>query len=402
MLSAFGTSLHHGFFPTILRSCISQSLCENESSPDFPEEYSTVIFSMLQLIVSYQNGCSSLVDAGLCDILLMLVKSSNRPKFVTRAIRILDHLFGFYRPSRVMLAEAAILDIFVQRIQKEVNSSLTSCRRSLVGTLNQDIVVVTDLLDEMVSKAVANVDSVSGESSASSSMDVTADAVIPQPVVPTNGAALCPPERKSLIKGLLRLLISISAEPTSMTSIRNIVEGSFPQTLEVMIRSPLYFGTSIWTLVCKWVTNFLNAEPNMLNVIQESGVSSAFFDVLGSKIPASAEVLMDLPNLLASLCLNVRGLATFAKVNPIENLLPIFLMPEYLPCLNGDAATHLGASIEELFRHQPTLRASGLKCISDLVDKLVQIGNDASITVVIGKFCYLMQYENIVIVGYHL
>jgi hypothetical protein len=299
--------------------------------------------------------------------LMHLIKFSPRSKFVTRSIRILDHLWGFYRPMRSAFGEVSNIESFVHRLSAEVSACAEMCRASQIG----------EMLSDVSTSVVAE---------AASSMDVDHATTGGDSLDATKNLTACPPERKSLIKGLLRLLISIASEPSAQTNIRNMVESSFTSVLERIVRNPAFFGTSIWTMSCKFVIDFLNAEPNMLGVLQDSGISQAFLDVLQTKIPASAEVLNDLPNLLASLCLNDRGLAFFVTTNPIDKLLPIFLLPEYLPCLSGDTASNLGAAMEELFRHQPSLRVAGLRSVTTLVDRLVALGSDAANTFVIGIF----------------
>jgi E3 ubiquitin-protein ligase HUWE1 len=376
ILRALGTAFHHGFFPTLLRSCIS-ALNEPPAAAviAFPEEFSTVIFSVLQLFVSYQTGCSALVDAGLIDSLLKLLKLSPKLKFVTRAVRILDHLFGFFRPSRVTLGELSVLDVFVQRLGAETAACTADGLPTLIGQLRLSS-----------PHADASTSSTSEAPGRTGQMDTSADttdstvAPVRSPPVP----AVCPPERKSLIKGILRYLINIASDPSLMTNVRNVVEGPFLSIVERIIRNPVYYGTSVWTLVCKWVTNFLNAEPNMLSALQESGISDAFLDVIAFKTPASSEILADLPNLLASLCFNERGLADFNRADPIGHLIPLFLQPEYLPSLTGDTATQLGGAMEELFRHQPSLRKAGVVSVVKLLSSLIELGDDPSISVVIG------------------
>ena len=386
-MNALGVGVHHGYFPTLLRSCI-HALCSAAPSSEFPEEYSTCIFSVLQLLVSYQNGCSALIDSGLIDILLQLVKHSPKIKFVTRAIRILDHFFGFYRPSRSTLTESTMLDSLVHRLQQETFVCFDEARPTIVGIMQSTIKTREPSLDAAASTGdIQPATLVTGSLLAIKGhvMDVSADGdAAMQSVQEAAPKPLCQPDRKSLIKGIIRFLINIASEPSAMTNVRNLVEGQLPAILELLIRCSTYFGTSVWTLACKWVTNFLNAEPNMLTNLQDTGVSQAFFDVLAFKIPISAEVLTDLPSLLASLCFNERGLASFVAADPIGQLLPIFLNPEYQSSLNGDTATQLGAAIEELFRHQPTLRDKGVAAITYLLQQLVNIGNEPNINVVIG------------------
>ena len=84
------------------------------------------------------------------------------------------------------------------------------------------------------------------------------------------------------------------------------------------------------------------------------------------QIPVTREVLASLPNILSALCLNARGLEVFISAAPFDHLFGVLISPSYLPAIRkkkgteqiGDTATNLGVAMDELMRHQPTLRTA--------------------------------------------
>ena len=171
---------------------------------------------------------------------------------------------------------------------------------------------------------------------------------------------------------------------------RNIVEGRyFLSALEHVIRNPVYYGITLWFLAAKWVTDFCNNEPNLIPVLQDAGVTEAILNVLSTDIPASPEILSELPNLLAALCLNETGLAAFIKARPLNAISDIFMSRKYLSSMGNDTAAAMGSAMDELLRHQPALREPGIKAIVAMVENLIVLGRSPSITISIGTCLFI-------------
>lgn len=99
------------------------------------------------------------------------------------------------------------------------------------------------------------------------------------------------------------------------------------------------------------------------------------------QVPATREVLGSLPNVFSALCLNSRGLAAFVACKPFERLFKVLLSPDYLPAMRrrrssdpmGDTASNLGNAMDELMRHQPSLKAQAMKAIVKVNTVLILI-----------------------------
>lgn len=97
------------------------------------------------------------------------------------------------------------------------------------------------------------------------------------------------------------------------------------------------------------------------------------------QVPATREVLASLPNVFSALCLNIRGLTSFVSCKPFEKLFRVLVSPEYLPAMRrrrssdpiGDAASNLGNAMDELMRHQPSLRTDATAAIIKVTKNLM-------------------------------
>ena len=136
------------------------------------------------------------------------------------------------------------------------------------------------------------------------------------------------------------------------------------------------------------MTVFIFHEPSLLSSLQDSGLTWVVLRSLIVKdVPATRENLASLPNTLSALCLNTRGLEAFVQCKPFERLFQILVSPEYLPAMKrrrssdpqGDTAMHLGSAMDELMRHQPTLKTDAMKAIIQLLELLSKMGSDENI-----------------------
>ncbi|KAK7483667.1 hypothetical protein BaRGS_00025100, partial [Batillaria attramentaria] len=101
-------------------------------------------------------------------------------------------------------------------------------------------------------------------------------------------------------------------------------------------------------------------------------------------VPATREVLASLPNVFSALCLNTRGLEAFVACRPFDRLFKVLLSPDYLPAMRrrrsadpfGDTASNLGNAMDELMRHQPSLRTDATKAIIKLLEEICSMGQD--------------------------
>eukprot|EP00116_Pleurobrachia_bachei_P011208 sb/3471470/ len=149
------------------------------------------------------------------------------------------------------------------------------------------------------------------------------------------------------------------------------MDGSLPVSLKHIISRAEYYGPSLFFLATEVVTLYVFHEPSLLSSLQDRKLTDVILDALVVKeVPPTREVIASLPNILSALCLNQRGLEAFMKCRPFDRLFHVLLSPQYLPAMRrrssdslGDTATNLGTAMDELMRHQPTLRHDAMAAI---------------------------------------
>ena len=200
-----------------------------------------------------------------------------------------------------------------------------------------------------------------------------------------NANKTCLPQRAALLKSMLNFLKKALQDSTFNEHIRHLMEGTLPTSLKHIISNSEYYGPSLFLLATDVVTVYVFQEPSLLSTIQDNGLTDVVLQALLVKdVPPTREVLASLPNVFSALCLNIRGLQSFVRCKPFERLFKVLLSPVYLSAMRkrrssdpmGDAASNLGNAMDELMRHQPTLKADATAAIINLLQELCQLGSD--------------------------
>ena len=195
----------------------------------------------------------------------------------------------------------------------------------------------------------------------------------------------CYHQRAALLKSILNYLKKAFTETTIADSTRHIMDGSLPNSLKHIISNAEYYGPSLFHLATDVVTSFIFQEPSQLSSLQDNGLTDVLMHALLKKdVPAARDVLASLPNIFSALCLNTRGLENFMEYKPFDKLFRVLLSPEYLPAMRRrrgtdtiyGTASSLGNAVDELMRHQLSLRTEAMKSIIILLEQLVELGNN--------------------------
>lgn len=196
---------------------------------------------------------------------------------------------------------------------------------------------------------------------------------------------LCYPQRAALLKSMLNFLKKAVQYSTLSEGIRHLMYGNFPSSIRHIISNAEYYGSSLFLLATDVVSVYVYHEPSLLSTLQDNGLTDVvLYALLVKDVPSTKEVLASLPNVFTALCLNRRGLEAFVELKPFERLFKIFLSPNYLQAMRrrrsesiGDTATSLGNAMDELMRHQPSLRVEAIKAIIKLLDEICKLGSDS-------------------------
>ncbi|ESO88796.1 hypothetical protein LOTGIDRAFT_125574 [Lottia gigantea] len=355
IIDATGASSYHGFLPVLVRTCI-QHMIDSELDP-FPQQYATALFSFLYHLASYENGVEALVSCGMMEALSKVInwyaEGQDHITFVTRAVRVIDLITNL---DMAAFQAHGGLQAFINRLEHEVSI----CRKEqpfVIRPKNRE-----------------------------ASVDVV-------PESPPTLRVQCFPQRAALLKSMLNFLKKAIPDRAFAESIRHLMDGSLPRSLKHIISNAEYYGPSLFLLATDVVTVYVFQEPSLLSSLQDSGLTDVVLHALLKKdVPATREVLASLPNMFSALCLNTRGLQAFVDCDPFDRLLKVLLSPDYLPAMRrrsrssdpfGDTASNLGNAMDELMRHQPTLRSHATMAIIKaswfhfLLEKVGEMGRDS-------------------------
>ncbi|XP_065656940.1 E3 ubiquitin-protein ligase HUWE1 isoform X2 [Hydra vulgaris] len=378
IIECTGATSYHGFLPSLVRQCILHMT--NPDLEPFTQSLSTALFSFLYHLSSYESGCEALVSSGLIESLLKVVVwpgENEHITFVTRAVRVIDLITNL---DMAAFQTHNGLDALVGRLQREV----LLCSKHHGPSLSNELPSSTSDVTADFMQASLNTTVV-----ASSSSDVEMKESFGQNLTkPSYSQQQCLPQRAALLKSILNFLKKAIPDPAFAEYTRTLMDENLQDSLKMIISNAEYYGALLFLLATDVVTVFIFHEPSLLSSLQDTGLTWVVLKALLLKdVPATRENLASLPNTLSALCLNTRGLNAFVSCAPFEKLFRILVIPEYLPAMKrrrsadpqGDTAMHLGSAMDELMRHQPTLKTDAMKAIIKLLKQLNLMGNDDSI-----------------------
>ncbi|KAF8790741.1 E3 ubiquitin-protein ligase HUWE1 like protein [Argiope bruennichi] len=399
IIDATGAASYHGFLPVLVRNCI-QSLTDPESEA-FPLPFATALFSFLYHLASYESGGDALVSCGMMEALLKVINwhstETEHITFVTRAVRVIDLITNLDMQA---FQTHGGLASFIQRLEVEVNVCRQDQPFVINPKLNETVAVGSPYSKSLTSpsdfQGDMDIDSSPHNSSRTteSDNDVASDTCESCLNIETEDSTRhldvkkgvqCFPQRAALLKSMLNFLKKSIQDPAFADNIRHLMDGSLPNSLKHIISNAEYYGPSLFLLATDVVTVYVFQEPLLLPPLQVNGLTDVVLHALLIKeVPATREVLASLPNVFSALCLNAPGLQSFVACKPFEKLFRVLVSPEYLPAMRrrrssdpiGDAASNLGNAMDELMRHQPSLRTDATAAIIKLLEELCAMGRD--------------------------
>ncbi|XP_061759400.1 E3 ubiquitin-protein ligase HUWE1 isoform X2 [Nerophis ophidion] len=382
IIDCTGTASYHGFLPVLVRNCI-QAMIDPLMEP-YPHQFATALFSFLYHLASYDAGGEALVSCGMMEALLKVIKflgdEQDQITFVTRAVRVVDLITNL---DMAAFQSHSGLSIFICRLEHEVDLSRKECPFVIKPKIQRPSAAVDseDMDTDMETSEVA-MESSPGPSTSGSRSEVDQRAQSSTPNTPRAGMQ-CIPQRAALLKSMLNFLKKAIQDPAFSDGIRHVMDGSLPTSLKHIISNAEYYGPSLFLLATEVVTVFVFQEPSLLSSLQDNGLTDVMLHALLIKdVPATREVLGSLPNVFSALCLNARGLHSFVQCQPFERLFKVLLSPDYLPAMRrrrssdplGDTASNLGSAVDELMRHQPTLKTDATTAIIKLLEEICNLG----------------------------
>lgn len=383
IIDCTGTASYHGFLPVLVRNCI-QAMIDPLMEP-YPHQFATALFSFLYHLASYDAGGEALVSCGMMEALLKVIKflgdEQDQITFVTRAVRVVDLITNL---DMAAFQSHSGLSIFICRLEHEVDLSRKECPFVIKPKIQRPSTVAeTEDMDTDMDVSEVAMESSPGPSTSASSRAETDPRAQSSTVSTPRTGVQCIPQRAALLKSMLNFLKKAIQDPAFSDGIRHVMDGSLPTSLKHIISNAEYYGPSLFLLATEVVTVFVFQEPSLLSSLQDNGLTDVMLHALLIKdVPATREVLGSLPNVFSALCLNARGLHSFVQCQPFERLFKVLLSPDYLPAMRrrrssdplGDTASNLGSAVDELMRHQPTLKTDATTAIIKLLEEICNLG----------------------------
>ncbi|XP_066528621.1 E3 ubiquitin-protein ligase HUWE1 isoform X5 [Hoplias malabaricus] len=383
IIDCTGTASYHGFLPVLVRNCI-QAMIDPLMEP-YPHQFATALFSFLYHLASYDAGGEALVSCGMMEALLKVIKflgdEQDQITFVTRAVRVVDLITNL---DMAAFQSHSGLSIFICRLEHEVDLSRKECPFVIKPKIQRPSTAAeTEDMDTDMDMSEVAMESSPGPSTSTSSRAETDPRAQSSTASMPRAGVQCIPQRAALLKSMLNFLKKAIQDPAFSDGIRHVMDGSLPTSLKHIISNAEYYGPSLFLLATEVVTVFVFQEPSLLSSLQDNGLTDVMLHALLIKdVPATREVLGSLPNVFSALCLNARGLHSFVQCQPFERLFKVLLSPDYLPAMRrrrssdplGDTASNLGSAVDELMRHQPTLKTDATTAIIKLLEEICNLG----------------------------
>ncbi|XP_060794475.1 E3 ubiquitin-protein ligase HUWE1 isoform X2 [Neoarius graeffei] len=388
IIDCTGTASYHGFLPVLVRNCI-QAMIDPLMEP-YPHQFATALFSFLYHLASYDAGGEALVSCGMMEALLKVIKflgdEQDQITFVTRAVRVVDLITNL---DMAAFQSHSGLSIFICRLEHEVDLSRKECPFVIKPKIQRPSTTAeTEDMDTDMDMSEVAMESSPGPSTSTGSKPDSDPRTQSSAVSAPRAGVQCIPQRAALLKSMLNFLKKAIQDPAFSDGIRHVMDGSLPTSLKHIISNAEYYGPSLFLLATEVVTVFVFQEPSLLSSLQDNGLTDVMLhallikDFLSLQVPATREVLGSLPNVFSALCLNARGLHSFVQCQPFERLFKVLLSPDYLPAMRrrrssdplGDTASNLGSAVDELMRHQPTLKTDATTAIIKLLEEICNLG----------------------------
>ena len=330
-------------------------------------------------VIQWEN--CSLDNLNVSVLFIVVTINSYIPisfKFLSRTVRIIDSLTS---RDMTILQHHDGLKVFIDRLEHEVDA----CRLAQPYEIKVSNNPSNDELENTTESM--HIEEMSNTSEISNAMKTGSESchyVSPHDSNLCSPNERCYPQRATLIKVLLNFLRKTTQYSSLSESIRLLLtEVTLPRSLRHMISNVEYYGSTVFAYSIEVVALYIHNEPSILSTVQSNGLAEIMLHALFGKpnIPMTKDVAASLPNVLTALCLNANGLQNFIKMKPFEKILSIFIKPEYMTILQGvsslyETSVSLGKAIDQLIRHQPSLRVPCLNSMVQIIEEMYKLGED--------------------------
>lgn len=350
ILDVLSAGSYHGFLAVFTRNIVEDMKRNALNTAGKPSvALSTALLSFIYHLSNNDPGGETLAACGLTQTLLSVISHHALPldqaTLATRCTRITDN---FTTVDVTGFNNCKGMEICIDRLIYEVDE----CRKE------QPFVI--DTSGDVDDESVGNV-------------------FVRAPVI----GKTCHPQRSGLIKALITFIKRAIQDAQFQDSVRHIMEGQLPDALMHIISNSEYYSASLYHHATQLVVNFIYQEPAQLTVLQGRHVPYVILQsMLRKELPNSRDVISHMGNVFTALCLNEKGLKQFKAYAPFDHVFNIVLSIKFIVTMKkrrsemNEAAQGIGSSLDDLLRHQPTLKPLMLNSVLGVLDRLVELGSN--------------------------
>ncbi|EPY50204.1 HECT-type ubiquitin ligase E3 Ptr1 [Schizosaccharomyces cryophilus OY26] len=348
VLASLNVSVSYGLMMNLVRD-FSNNLSDEKF--DYSRDYVDSFYDFLQFMTTSPLGGNMACSAGLTSLLghHLSLKSPRALYVVSRSVAMLDHLIDGYSMAFPDFSESKGLDLLVDRLQFELEAGLDDVKSGRGNTeifLNMDYAI--------------------------------------------------PYDRYFLLKNLLKFILHLIQTGGSVVELRNLIDSSLISSLAFLLDHHEVFGSNLFASATNIMSTFIHNEPTCYGIIHEKKLSHAFLDAVNRQILNSSDAITSIPLAFGAICLNSQGFNLFLEKNPVSHFFSVFLSYNHCKSLtSSDNAAILGTYIDELMRHQPSLKDGIVTMIFEIVDKVSDLLRTFNPLDFIGAtdFPYLVYFE---------
>uniref|UniRef100_A0A1J3I3S5 HECT-type E3 ubiquitin transferase n=2 Tax=Noccaea caerulescens TaxID=107243 RepID=A0A1J3I3S5_NOCCA len=350
VLTAVTSGGHRGLLSGLMQRAIDSVICNTSK---WSLTFAEALLSLVTVLVSSSSGCSAMREAGLIPTLVPLIKDRDPQHLhlVSTAVHILEAFMDYSNPAAALFRDLGGLDDTIFRLKLEVSRTEddvkeTSCSSDSSGR-------ESDVLGGFLNQ--------------------------PDTEQLPYSEALISYHRKLLLKALLRA-ISLGTYAPGNTNLYGSEESLLPECLCIIFRRAKDFGGGVFSLAATVMSDLIHKDPTCFDALDSAGLTSAFLDAISDDVICSAEAITCIPQCLDALCLNNSGLQAVKDRNALRCFVKIFTSASYLRALTGDTPGSLSSGLDELLRHQSSLRTYGVDMFIEILNSMLIIGSGKEAT----------------------
>ncbi|OLY81926.1 E3 ubiquitin-protein ligase TOM1-like [Smittium mucronatum] len=350
--NALNVSANHGVIMYILRRIFTSSELKSDPEAFYSRNFRNAVYNLIITLTENFKGVRLLASSGIVSVLVDALEFSGS-KYnwdVFKSTRILNLLLSAKISTFNSFCDANGVLLLTNRINSEVSDLI-----GLEDNLSPGDFSIYNQPPTLIPSYPSNYEN-----------QFTRPELIPS-------------DRIVLLRELFKTLSRLMLSNGNQDRLRNLVEGSLPDSLIKVFSHQICFGSNIYGYAIDIMANMVHNEPTSLGVLQEVGLPQAFLNSISNKIPNHGDVVVAIPNGIGALCLNDAGTEMLRKSDLINKLFQVFTDVNFIKVLSEtDVPSSLGVAIDEFMRHFPNLRDQVSDSIISALKDLNYLGRNIS------------------------